>query len=172
MLFTEGADEQEFQEALDKAQASEIEFQSIIADEGTAISELTTSETKLTIVNEAMDNATLSAKDKELALQHVIDNGDTVLGSYPGYIDRAMDPSRPASYFSIGDNWGQLVGEGKDPWELNKYFLDTRIAAGDRILVSIPKSDIPAGSFLSSEVQYLQQQGYKWVNQWSLAPGH
>lgn len=46
---------------------------------------------------------TLSARHRALALQNMTDSGDTVLGRYPGYINKAN--SRGASYFDIGDEW-------------------------------------------------------------------
>lgn len=92
-----------------------------------------------------------------------------MLGRFPGYITKAI--SKDASYFDIGSEWDRLVAEGVDPWDLNQYFLDTRIAAGDRVLLSVPKTEIPPGTYLAREVQYLIENGYSWVNQWALKPG-
>ncbi len=52
----------------------------------------------------------LSAQHRALALQNLTDSGDTVLGRYPGYIDKAN--SRGASYFDIGDEWDRLAAQG------------------------------------------------------------
>ena len=56
--------------------------------------------------------------------------------------------SKGASYFDIGSEWDRLIAEGKDPWELNQHFLDTRIAAGDRMLLSVPKNRGSGGNLL------------------------
>jgi RHS repeat-associated protein len=104
-----------------------------------------------------------------LANQHVTNSGDTVLGRYPGYITKAN--AEDASYFDIGEDWDALAAHGQDPWALNQHFLDGRIAAGDRILLSTPKGDIVPGTYLAREVQYLISNGYRWTNQWSLRPG-
>ncbi len=86
-------------------------------------------------------NSCLTPDLMDLATQHVTGSGDTVLGRFPGYIAKAT--SKGGSYFDIGSKWDDLSSAGIDPWELNKYFLDTRIAAGDRILLSVPNYDIP-----------------------------
>lgn len=65
----------------------------------------------------------LTQQRRRLALQNLTDSGDTVLGRYPGYVDKAN--SRGASYFDIGDDWDRLVAEGIDPWDLNVDFLNT-----------------------------------------------
>ena len=107
---------------------------------------------------------------RRLADQHVVPGAtDTVLGHHPGYITKAE--ARGANYFDIGDRWDDVVSSGRDPWTLNEHFLDGRIANGDRILMSTPKGDIRPGSYLEREVNHLQDNGYKWVNQWSLHPG-
>jgi hypothetical protein len=104
-----------------------------------------------------------------LAEQHITDTGDTVLGRFPGYITKAL--SKGASYFDIGSEWDRLLAEGVDPWDLNQHFLDTRIAAGDRMLLSVPKNDVLPGTYLAREIGYLVDNGYRWVNQWALKPG-
>jgi hypothetical protein len=111
---------------------------------------------------------TCTPVEQKLATQHVSDSGDTVLGHFPGYVNKAQQ--RGASYFDIGDAWEDIASR-KDPWELNQYFLDDRIAAGDRMLLSLPRSEIRPGSYLEHEVAYLQDHGYKWVNQWAMHPG-
>jgi hypothetical protein len=104
---------------------------------------------------------------KRLAEQHLSDSGDTVLGRWPGYVDKAN--ARGASYFDIGTEWDRLVSEGIDPWALNEHFLDVISDRGDRVLLSVPKQKIPDGGYLSREVQHLvNQRGYTWMNQWSL----
>ena len=102
-----------------------------------------------------------------LATRNVTNSGDTVLGHFPGYITKAN--SKGASYFDIGDAWNGLTPSQR--WAANTHFLDTRIAAGDRVLLSVPKGDIRPGSYLAQEVEYLTRNGYRWTNQWSLVPG-
>ncbi|MBB5788752.1 DUF6531 domain-containing protein [Jiangella mangrovi] len=113
--------------------------------------------------------AGLTDEQIQLATQHVTNSGDTVLGRHPGYINKAE--ARGASYFDIGkQKWDEYTAQGFDPWALNVYFLDDRIAAGDRILLSVPKGEIPLGGYLQREIDYLLANGYQWVNQWSLRP--
>ncbi len=76
--------------------------------------------------------------------------------------------SKGASYFDIGDAWNGLTPSQR--WAANTHFLDTRIAGGDRVLLSVPKGNIRPGSYLAQEVQYLTSNGYRWTNQWSLVP--
>lgn len=99
------------------------------------------------------DEVPTPATHAELATQHVTNSGDTVLGLFPGYIDKAT--SRGASYFDVGDEWSRVVARGDDPWTLNQTFLNDRIAAGDRFLLSVSKQDIRPGSYLEQEIQYL-----------------
>jgi hypothetical protein len=101
-----------------------------------------------------------------LATRNITNSGDTVLGHFPGYLTKAN--SKGASYFDIGDAWNGLTPSQR--WAANTHFLDTRIAAGDRVLLSVPKGDIRPGSYLAQEVQYLTSNGYRWTNQWSLVP--
>lgn len=56
----------------------------------------------------------LSARHRTRALQNITDSGDTVLGLYPGYVNKAR--SRGARNFDIGDEWGRLVDQAIDPW--------------------------------------------------------
>jgi hypothetical protein len=104
-----------------------------------------------------------AADDLALANQHVTNSGETVLGSYPGYIAKAE--TRGASYFDLGDAWDESRG-----WELNVAFLSGRVAARDTVLLSIPSSQVRAGSYLARELDYLTSNGYRWVNQWALRP--
>jgi RHS repeat-associated protein len=119
----------------------------------------------------AAAEAALSPEVRSLATAHITDSGDTVLGSLagsPNYIDKAQVLT--ASYFDIGDAWDALSPAERTA--ANNYFLDQIAARGDRVLLSTPKLQIQSGTALSNEIQYLtQQQGYVWVNQWSLRPG-
>jgi len=107
----------------------------------------------------------LSKNIQNLAESHITGSGKTVLGHFPGYIDKAK--ARGASYFDIGDAWNSL--DDAQRWGANRHFLDKIADAGDDVLLSLPKKDIRPGSWLAEEVKYLtDQKGYKWVNQWAL----
>lgn len=103
-----------------------------------------------------------------LAEQNVRNSGDTVLGHFPGYIEKAN--ARGASYFDIGDAWDGLTDAQRRA--ANHHFLDTVAGRGDRVLLSLPKTEVRPGSWLADELQHLtQEHGYRWVNQWALVPG-
>lgn len=104
---------------------------------------------------------------------HINNSGTTVLGHFPrtgeafeSYIEKAQRVG--ASYFDMGSLWDKVKATGKDPWELNKKFLDKIISKGDKVLLNVPKNKIRPGSYLEQEIRHLQKNGYKWVNQWSL----
>ena len=104
---------------------------------------------------------------------HINSSGKTVLGHFPlpgetfeSYIEKAI--RKKASYFDMGSLWDDIKKAGKDPWELNKRFLDTIISTGDDVLLNVPKSKIRPRSYLKQEIDHLLNNGYKWVNQWSL----
>jgi hypothetical protein len=66
-------------------------------------------------------------------------------------------------------SWYSIVVDCKDGaaqgrWWAEALFLDTRIAVGDRVLLSVPKGDIRPASYLSREIQYLTSNGYRWTN--------
>ena len=82
--------------------------------------------------------------------------GRTVLGHYPEYIAKAE---------KIGAHYLQV---GKWSWPKNAKFLDSVVARGDQVIVSTQKALIRAGSTLEREIMYLRENGYKWINQWSL----
>ena len=85
-----------------------------------------------------------------------MEGGKTVLGHYPEYITKAQ---------KMGANYLQV---GKWSWPQNVKFLNDVIARGDQVLLSTKKALIRSGSILEKEIIYLQEKGYKWVNQWSL----
>jgi hypothetical protein len=110
----------------------------------------------------------LSDEVRRLAEANITDSGDTVLGSYPGYITKAN--SQGASFFDIGDAWNALTPAERTA--ANNHFLDVIAGRGDRVLLSTSKTEIQAGTALADEIAYLTgQKGYVWVNQWSLKPG-
>jgi hypothetical protein len=68
-----------------------------------------------------------------------------------------------------GDAWNTLAPAQREA--ANLHFLDVVAGRGDKILLSVPKSEIIPGTALHTEIQYLQNSlNYRWVNQWSLRP--
>ena len=104
---------------------------------------------------------------RALSEANITGSGRTVLGHYPGYIEKAQRTG--ASYFDIGDAWNTLTPAQRT--SANMHFLDEVAGAGDQIFLSLPKSEIRRGSALADEIQYLTgEKGYQWINQWSLRP--
>ncbi len=97
-----------------------------------------------------------------------LNNGKAVLGHFSktgmGYIEKAKSMS--ASYFDLGDTWRLLPESWR--WNLNRIFLDRVIRNGDDVYLSVSKQNIRQNSVLVDEIKYLQENGYKWVNQWVL----
>ena len=107
-----------------------------------------------------------ASKLTALAEANINNSGKTVLGHWPGYIDKAK--AKGASFFNIGKAWGPLTDPERRA--LNRHFLDIIAAKGDTVYLSVPKSQIKPGSWLAEEVEYLlKDKGYRWVNQWVLA---
>jgi hypothetical protein len=107
----------------------------------------------------------LSAELRALSEAHITRSGETVLG-HAGYISKAR--ARGASYFDIGNTWNRLPKAKR--WAANEHFLDVISSNGDRIILSVEKSKVGAGSTLAKEIKYLRKEkNYHWVNQWSLA---
>jgi len=109
----------------------------------------------------------LSPEIKALSEANITDNGRTVLGSYPGYIEKAQRIG--ASYFDVGDVWSTLTPAQRTA--ANQHFLDIVTDAGNHIYLSVPKMSINPESALADEVKYLTgEKRYQWINQWSLKP--
>ena len=107
----------------------------------------------------------LPSKIIALAEKNITNTGQTVLGHFPEYIDKAKRMN--ASYYDIGDAWNDLDPDQR--WAANKHFLDKIASREDQILLSHSKGNIRKGSYLEREVNTLiDKKGYKWVNQWSL----
>ncbi|OWU65929.1 MAG: hypothetical protein CBB60_002170 [Armatimonadetes bacterium Cent15-Ar3] len=110
----------------------------------------------------------LAPEIRALSEANITGSGRTVLGHYPGYIEKAQRTG--ASYFDIGDAWNTLTPAQRT--SANMHFLDEVAGAGDQIYLSLPKTKIRSGSALADEIQYLTgEKGYQWINQWSLRPG-
>lgn len=110
----------------------------------------------------------LSPEIDALSEAHVTDSGTTVLGRFLVYIAKAQ--SLGASYFDIGDAWNSL--SPAEQTAANNHFLDVIAGRGDRVLLSVPKGEVPTTGPLADEIAYLtDEKGYVWVNQWSLRPG-
>jgi|GEM_PF-3713192 len=109
----------------------------------------------------------LPSKIKDLSVLHITNSGETVLGHFPGYINKAN--LKGASFFDIGDAWNDLTPVQR--WAANTHFLDAIASKGDIVKLSLTKGEINPNSYLAKEIEYLTgQKGYKWVNQWSLRP--
>ena len=104
-------------------------------------------------------------KIAELAEANITNSGETVLGHFPGYIDKAK--ANGASFFDIGDVWNLLTPTQR--WAANTHFLDKIASRGDQVLLSLPKSKVRPDSYLAKEIQYMiNEKGFRWINQWSL----
>lgn len=61
-------------------------------------------------------------------------------------------------YFQL-DNWDEL-------WKINEKFLDIQTSSGREIyLLHNPKKYLDKGHFYSRELQYLLDNGYKFVEE-------
>ena len=80
---------------------------------------------------------------------------------------RSVDHGGPSLFLFLGAGWPPGFRRGYN----RRGRIEWRIAAGDRMLVSVEKSLIDPASYLGREIDYLTSHGYKWVNQWSLRPG-
>ena len=97
----------------------------------------------------------------ELSEANIRNSGITVLGSYPGYIDKATKNN--ASYFNIGNAWSSLSVAQQEA--ANYHFLDIIAKKGDTIYLSTHINNIIPKSSLAKEIKYLTDNyGYKIVN--------
>ena len=93
-----------------------------------------------------------------------------VLGKYgdggpTAYTNVAKDMD--AQYFEL-DNWSELAAKYSDDeiWKINQKFLDIQTSSGREIYLSHNPADyIGDGSFYSREIQYLIDNGYKFVDE-------
>lgn len=72
-----------------------------------------------------------------------------------------------AQYFNL-DNWDELSSQysKEEIWKINERFLDIQTSSGREIyLVNDPKNFIGDGSYFSQEIQYLMDNGYRFVKE-------
>ena len=84
-------------------------------------------------------------------------NGVTVLGHYPEYVD--MAESLGARVFKVPEKiWNSMSPEQR--WAANQRFLDRAIARGDEIVLATPIERARPNSFFVRELEYLREMGY------------
>jgi len=114
----------------------------------------------------------LSPELLRLSEQHLTGSGETVLGPYaprgggPSYIEFAQQHG--ASYFDIGDAWN--TSTPTQQLAANQHVLDSAIANGDAIKMSVPFYRIDPASFTGAEIRYLEAHGYQRVGDNTLVP--
>ena len=72
-----------------------------------------------------------------------------------------------AQYFQL-DNWDELEARYSDDeiWKINEKFLDIQTSSGREIYLSHnPEDYLGKGQFYSRELQYLLDNGYKFVDE-------
>lgn len=102
---------------------------------------------------------------------HNPDGLEAILGKFyvPGtasYVDVAEGRQPPATYFSLGDQWGDIADAhnmtDKDMFTaFNVPFLERMIAEGKPITFSHNPLDYP-GSALADELDFLERNGYRF----------
>jgi hypothetical protein len=85
--------------------------------------------------------------------------GQTVLGSYPGYIDEGERLG--ARYFNVPpQHYAKLSPDER--WAANARFLDRTVARGDDVLLT---NKARSGTTFAREVAYLGEQGYAYADE-------
>lgn len=72
-----------------------------------------------------------------------------------------------AQYFQL-DNWDELAAEYSDDeiWKMNEKFLDIQTSSGREIYLSHnPAEYIDKKQFYSRELQYLRDNGYRFIDE-------
>ncbi len=122
-------------------------------------------------LNNADDVFNLWRSAETKALSNINNSGKTVLGHAKGVdIDyRTLAKQQGASYFDLGEIWGQMVANGQDVWSINRMFLDKVAAKGDDIILNVTRKNVRKGSYLEKEIDYLtSKKGYIWKNNTTL----
>lgn len=101
----------------------------------------------------------------------IILNADAVvLGKYESGFAASYDAvakDMNAQYFNL-DKWDELSSQysKEEIWKINERFLDIQTSSGREIyLVNDPKNFIGDGSYFSQEIQYLMDNGYRFVKE-------
>jgi hypothetical protein len=97
--------------------------------------------------------------DAGKALFNSCSKGQTVIGKYPQYLQKAEELG--ANRFNIPmDIWNKM--SAAERWAANKQFLDDAIRRGDEFILANPVTNInTVGGYFRRELEYLIQQGYK-----------
>ena len=119
-------------------------------------------------------NKQLTIKDAEKYAFDAIkgpDNADAVVlgkyerGSASSYDVVARDMN--AQYFNL-DNWDDLSSKysNEEIWKINERFLDIQTSSGREIYLShSPKDYIERTSYYTKEINYLIDNGYRFVDE-------
>lgn len=70
-------------------------------------------------------------------------------------------------YFQL-DNWEELAAKYSDDemWKINEKFLDIQMSSGREIYLSHnPEDYIGDGTFFARELQYLMENGYRFIDE-------
>jgi len=160
----------EADEILGKLKASQAE--KCIGDVKEINKVLTTAEAEEYAFNaiKGSDNADVVVLGKFDALKDI--NGKFILDANGNKIPtensyNIIAEDMDAQYFQL-DNWDELALMYSDEqiWKINERFLDIQTSSGrDIFLSSNPSQFIGDGSFFSKEIQYLQDNGYRFVRE-------
>lgn len=75
-----------------------------------------------------------------------------------------------AQYFNL-DNWDELSSQysREEIWKINEKFFDIQTSSGREIYLSHnPAEYLDDSSYYSQEIQYLRDNGYKFVKEGDL----
>jgi hypothetical protein len=88
----------------------------------------------------------------------VVKEGQTVLGHFPEYMEKASELG--ARQFSIPEKiWNGM--SDAERWTANTKFLDRTISRGDDIILATPLDKVRPGSYYARELEYLSAKGYR-----------
>ncbi|WP_201313829.1 hemagglutinin repeat-containing protein [Dyella sp. EPa41] len=97
------------------------------------------------------------SRDLEAIAPAKRDNGTTVLGHYPEYVE--MSDASMARRYQISDEVWNSMSE-LDRWTANAKFLDRTIERGDVVRLATPVENARPGSYYAKEIEYMTQRGY------------
>jgi hypothetical protein len=88
----------------------------------------------------------------------VVKEGQTVLGHFPEYMEKASELG--ARQFIIPEKiWNGM--SDAERWTANTKFLDRTISHGDDIILATPLDKVRPGSYYARELEYLSSKGYR-----------